>query len=94
MAFDTKRVGGNIVSDGNGISFLTYQTEDTTAVVTTAGYFKELDVNGQLTSGEGTVDKIFNDLDIVLIQTSDGLIQAEMSVTATVVSCIAITEEV
>jgi len=93
MAFTPKTVGGNIVSDGNGVSFLTYQTADTIATVVTAGYFKQLDGDGELVSGEDTANLIFNDLDIVLVQASDGLFQAEMSVSATTVSCIAIATE-
>ena len=94
MAFSPATVGGNIVSDGNGISFLTYQTEDTEAVVVTPGYFKNVDVNGQLTSGEVTADGMFNDLDIILVQASDGLFQAEMSVDTDSVSCVALASEV
>ncbi len=94
MAFTPKTVGGNIGSDANGVSLLTYQTDDTIADVTTAGYFKSVDANGQLLSGEATADKIFNDLDICTIQCTDGLIQAEMDVTADAVSCVAILTEV
>ena len=94
MAFTPKTVGGNLVSDGNGVSLLTYQTPDDIATVTTEGYFKSVDGDGQLVSGERTADKIFNDLDIVLVQCSDGLIQAEMSVSTTLVSCVAILGEV
>ncbi len=88
MAFTPETVGGNIVSDANGASLLTYQTADLIADVVTAGYFKSV-VGGQLVTGDSTADKIFNDLDIVLIQCSDGLIQAEMTVAATAVSAVA-----
>lgn len=94
MAFTPNTVGGNIVSDGNGVSFLTYQTEDLIADVTTVGYFKNVSVEGQLLNGESTADKIFSDLDILMIQCSDGFAQGEMTVSADVVSCLAIAQEV
>jgi len=86
MPFTPKTVGGNIVSDANGVSFLTYQTADLRATVTTAGYFKELSANGAILQGSKTADKIFNGLDVVLIQCSDGIFQGEMTVSPTVVS--------
>jgi len=94
MAFTPKTVGGNIVADANGNSFFTYQTADTIATVVTTGYFKQLDGDGELTSGEDTANLIFSDFDIVLVQASDGLFQAEMAVTDTTVSCIAMATEV
>lgn len=71
--YESNRLGGNIVSDGNGATIFTYQTEDTKAEVTTAGYFSQ-DRDPEIESPANTSYLYFNPRDIILAQCSDGFV--------------------